>query len=156
MFKRQHHCRLCDTTCCDDCSRKRAVVDGNPVRVCDCCFNRAMTVQERMNQEAMLANLNTDRYAANSNGQMPSTDKERLFGGARGASVDQTKSATGLNTNSKMSGTMATLSETHERLLERGEKLQKLSDRSEELSNQANEFARLAKQLNEQQKSRWF
>ena len=45
MFKRQHHCRLCDSTCCDDCSKKKAVVDGSSsgsstqVRCCDACFN---------------------------------------------------------------------------------------------------------------------
>eukprot|EP01035_Chromulina_nebulosa_P018876 gene18876-24667_t len=46
--------------------------------------------------------------------------------------------------------------EAKDRLIERGEKLSKLSDRTADLSNQANEFARLAKQLQEQQKSSWF
>ena len=32
LFKRQHHCRLCDAVCCDDCSRKKAIVDDNQVR----------------------------------------------------------------------------------------------------------------------------
>ena len=27
LFKRQHHCRLCDCVCCDDCSKKKALVD---------------------------------------------------------------------------------------------------------------------------------
>ena len=31
MFKRQHHCRLCDSSCCDDCSKKRAVVQEQQV-----------------------------------------------------------------------------------------------------------------------------
>ena len=52
--------------------------------------------------------------------------------------------------------TMNVLGETHEKLLERGEKLSKLSERSELMANQANDFAKMAKALNEQQKSRWF
>jgi hypothetical protein len=31
MFRRQHHCRLCDALCCDECSRKRVLVDKIPV-----------------------------------------------------------------------------------------------------------------------------
>ena len=31
MFRRQHHCRLCDALCCDECSRKRILVDKAPV-----------------------------------------------------------------------------------------------------------------------------
>jgi hypothetical protein len=31
MFRRQHHCRLCDALCCDECSRKRVLVDKVPV-----------------------------------------------------------------------------------------------------------------------------
>ena len=48
------------------------------------------------------------------------------------------------------------MNETMEKLQERGEKLNRLADRTEDMVNQASEFARLAKQLNEQQKSRWF
>jgi hypothetical protein len=32
MFRRQHHCRLCNVLCCDECSKKRTVIDGNQVR----------------------------------------------------------------------------------------------------------------------------
>jgi hypothetical protein len=31
LFKRQHHCRLCNSICCDDCSKKRAIVDAKEV-----------------------------------------------------------------------------------------------------------------------------
>ena len=26
LFKRTHRCRLCDVTCCDDCSKKRVLI----------------------------------------------------------------------------------------------------------------------------------
>ena len=32
MFKRQHHCRLCDCVCCDDCSKKKALVEDSQVQ----------------------------------------------------------------------------------------------------------------------------
>jgi hypothetical protein len=51
---------------------------------------------------------------------------------------------------------MSAMSEVHDRLLERGEKLNKLTDKSADVANAAEEFAKLAKQLNDQQKSRWF
>lgn len=31
IFKRQHHCRLCNVLCCDDCSKKRVIIDGAQV-----------------------------------------------------------------------------------------------------------------------------
>jgi hypothetical protein len=33
MFKRQHHCRLCNCVCCDDCSKKRVHINNTPVSV---------------------------------------------------------------------------------------------------------------------------
>lgn len=51
---------------------------------------------------------------------------------------------------------MSSLSEAHDRLMERGEKLNKLNDKSADVANAAEEFSKLAKQLNEQQKNRWF
>ncbi len=54
------------------------------------------------------------------------------------------------------SQTMNTLNETHEKMLERGEKLSKLAESSNMMATQANDFAKMAKALNEQQKSRWF
>ena len=32
LFKRQHHCRLCDCVCCDECSRKKAIVEESQVQ----------------------------------------------------------------------------------------------------------------------------
>ena len=31
LFKRQHHCRLCDAVCCDECSKKKAIVEETQV-----------------------------------------------------------------------------------------------------------------------------
>ena len=31
MFKRQHHCRLCDASCCDDCCKKKGIIEGQQV-----------------------------------------------------------------------------------------------------------------------------
>jgi hypothetical protein len=31
MFKRQHHCRLCDCVCCEDCGKKKAIVESQQV-----------------------------------------------------------------------------------------------------------------------------
>lgn len=42
LFKRQHHCRLCDCVCCDDCSKKKALVDEAQVRLCNLTFHRKL------------------------------------------------------------------------------------------------------------------
>ena len=60
------------------------------------------------------------------------------------------------SSQSAVSGAMSNMSEAHERLLERGEKLNRLTDKSADVNNAAEEFAKLAKQLTEQNKSRWF
>lgn len=85
--------------------------------------------------------------------------KKDLFGNAviavMGAGRD--RSDTKSNTSSSaVSGAMSTMSEAHDRLVERGEKLNKLNDKSADVANAAEEFSKLAKQLNEQQKNRWF
>ncbi|RYG69591.1 hypothetical protein EON64_02310 [archaeon] len=33
MFRRNHHCRLCNILCCDDCSKKRCVIDNAQVSI---------------------------------------------------------------------------------------------------------------------------
>ena len=34
MFRREHRCRLCCISCCDDCSKKRVTMVGLPVCIC--------------------------------------------------------------------------------------------------------------------------
>ena len=31
LFRRQHHCRMCASSCCDDCSKKKVLLQGQPV-----------------------------------------------------------------------------------------------------------------------------
>jgi len=151
LFRRQHHCRLCNALCCDECSRKRTVIDGNQVRTCDCCFNRAMSKLDAKNKEEMLSRL----IVVPTSSATAGADKIKLFGNAV-VEAEQT-SSTVKKPSAAMSKTMNAMGETHNKLLERGEKLSKAAIKSEELSNQANDFAMLAKQLADQQKaSRWF
>jgi uncharacterized phage infection (PIP) family protein YhgE len=88
-----------------------------------------------------------------------SADEQRskfeLFG-SKIETTDTNKRAVSISTSRSTGETMNVLNETHQQLQQRGEKLSQLSDRSTELSTQASEFARMAKQLNERQKSRWF
>jgi ankyrin repeat protein len=33
LFRRQHHCRLCDSVCCEDCGKKKAIVESQQVLI---------------------------------------------------------------------------------------------------------------------------
>jgi ABC-type transporter Mla subunit MlaD len=79
------------------------------------------------------------------------SDKSKLLGNA--SSQEKIKKD---STSRVLSSTFSVLNETGEQLQQRGEKLSQLSDRTADMANQASEFAKLAKQLNDQQKSRWF
>ncbi len=103
-----------------------------------------------MNKIEVLSNV---RSTVGENGTIPNRLKrEELLGSGR--IVANGNSNDRLSRN--VASTFGVLNETHEQLFQRGEKLSQLSERSADMANQANEFARLAKQLNEQQKSRWF
>jgi ankyrin repeat protein len=215
LFRRQHHCRLCNASCCDDCSKKRSVLECTQARTCDVCINRLHHLQEKAQEEARALQRSQSNAALNSgsgggvggvggsgmgaaavngaasnnaNGGFASffgssnissnaaaeqaasdRDRERrmrLFGSASqkaestapggAASQQQQQQQATVNSQASVGRTMQTMNEVHERLQERGEKLSRMSHRTEEMANQANEFARLAKMLNEQQKSRWF
>eukprot|EP01039_Chlorochromonas_danica_P008537 gene8537-9410_t len=187
MFRRCHHCRLCNVACCDDCSKKRCFVDNAQVRTCDCCFNRVFTLEERRKTAELISNMRplpsvvTATSLGAGGGSLSSSaaaekeKKESLFGfsfaisssaaasssdsTARRLSVDSSKQSAQSTLSTQQASTNATMglmSEAHEKLVERGEKLSRMSDKTEELASQASEFARLARQLNEQQKSRWF
>jgi methyl-accepting chemotaxis protein len=60
------------------------------------------------------------------------------------------------NKDSGISQTISSMNETNERLQERGEKLSKLQERTAALDSAASDFSKLARQLNEQNKNRWF
>lgn len=94
-------------------------------------------------------------------GQTEREKKESLFGFSFTSdtgkkSLPETQGSRPAQTVEGVSATMGVMNETHDKLLERGEKLSRVQDKTEEMANQASEFARLARQLNEQQKSRWF
>ena len=88
----------------------------------------------------------------------PADGRDSLFGRFASKVHSPTDSAgkPGQQVSKGSAGAMSTMNELRDRMHERGDKLNMLSERSGELSNNASEFARLAKQLNEQQKSRWF
>lgn len=157
LFKRQHHCRLCSAICCDDCSKRRAIIDGTQVRVCDGCFNVALhrvdlrqksspvSVQSRpsspfaqntVRPRSKTSPHTADQYAAN---------RSELFKGHTPSSAPMTQ-------KDGIAGTTATMNEVADRLRERGQKLEKLGDKSADMANAAGDFAKLAKQLNEQQR----
>lgn len=135
------------------------------MRSCDSCYNRVLCLQEKANQKEFLAGIKPlPRSARPSSVTAPSVEQQQtenrkeLLGASHSSSsgLDSKSKRQDANKGNNLSSTANTLSEAHERLQERGEKLSRLSDRTDELSNQAGEFARMAKQLNEQQKNRWF
>mmetsp|Transcript_35397 Transcript_35397/g.77942 ORF Transcript_35397/g.77942 Transcript_35397/m.77942 type:complete len:975 (-) Transcript_35397:66-2990(-) len=164
IFKRPHHCRLCGVGCCDDCSKRRVLIDAAQVRCCDGCYNRAMDLQEHDQRRDLTSRLDPALRTQQARESNDASNRSKLFGEAAMASAaSATAGPNGANERTrvqapegKASQTMAVLSETHERLMERGEKLSRAAERSEEMANQANEFANMARLLNEQQKNRWF
>jgi len=161
LFRRAHHCRLCDALCCDECSKKRCLVEYQQVRTCDSCYNRAMDMQERKNRDDMLSKMKPIPKCRSDASKLYLENKAKLMADASqheaGPEDEKNKvKRPGAAAAASTEKTMNVLGETHEKLLERGEKLSKLSERSELMANQANDFAKMAKALNEQQKSRWF
>lgn len=112
-----------------------------------------MDLQEKKNREDMLARMKPVPKARGDASKQYLEERAKLLAEA---SAKQTQEEEGKRERGNTAQTMNVLSETHERLLERGEKLARVSDRSELMANQANDFAKMAKALNEQQKSRWF
>lgn len=90
----------------------------------------------------------------NTSASRQAAGKKDLFGSA--VTFPANRDGSDSKTSSGISGAMSSLSEAHDRLMERGEKLNKLNDKSADVANAAEEFSKLAKQLNEQQKNRWF
>lgn len=129
------------------------------MRTCDSCYNRAMDLQEKKNRDDMLSKMKPIPKARGDASKVYLENKTKLMAEASQESAEEEKNKTkrpGAAATGSTEKTMNVMSETHEKLLERGEKLSKLSERSELMANQANDFAKMAKALNEQQKSRWF
>ena len=152
LFRRQHHCRMCASLTCDDCSKRRATAGGAVVRCCDSCFNIILNRNERLPKSP----VNTARPLSpssltSSGADKHASDKGSLFVGSSTLTTDSSKLAGG--GGASLGAIKATIEEVGERLKERGQKLEKLSDKSADLSNAAGDFARLAKQLNENQRS---
>ena len=191
LFRRQHHCRLCNALCCDDCSKRRAVIEGSQHRTCDSCFNvvlyrldcvratggsgggggssSAKTATATATAAAMVStktgNAVTAGVARTSSSPPPApvvadqhlSNKSALFAGAAAApATGQGRQQQQGQQGGGLSAAMGAMSEAGERLRERGQKLERLGDKSADMANAASDFARLAKQLNEQQKNRWF
>lgn len=114
-----------------------------------------MDMQERKNRDDVLSKIKPVTRPRGDASKLYLENRNKLLGEEQQEGKGDEKARRpggGGNVNQ----TMNVLGETHEKLLERGEKLSKLSDRSDLLANQANDFAKMAKALNEQQKSRWF
>lgn len=124
-------------------------------RTCDSCYNRIMDLQEKKNREDMLAKMKPIPKSNSNASKLYLENRNKLLAEAQANGGEEKTDEKGRRGNNT-SQTMNVLGETHEKLLERGEKLSKLSERSDLLANQANDFAKMAKALNEQQKSRWF
>ena len=108
-----------------------------------------------VNLQSMGSNQNL-HMLTNSVGQVDPMMMNMMAANASQSTLQQQQQQATVNSQASVGRTMQTMNEVHERLQERGEKLSRMSHRTEEMANQANEFARLAKMLNEQQKSRWF
>lgn len=127
------------------------------VRTCDSCYNRVMDMQEKKNRDDMLGKMKPIPKSKSSDAsKLYIEQRNKLLAEAQAGGDEKTDEKGRRPGASNPNQTMNVLSETHEKLLERGEKLSKLSERSDLLANQANDFAKMAKALNEQQKSRWF
>ena len=117
-----------------------------------------LTSQSQSPTTSATSSSSTAASSSSSSQAKQAAGKKDLFGNAviavmGGRDRSDTKSNT---SSSAVSGAMSTMSEAHDRLVERGEKLNKLNDKSADVANAAEEFSKLAKQLNEQQKNRWF
>lgn len=119
-----------------------------------------MDLQEKKNREDMLAKMKPIPRVPSSNASKQYLEnRSRLLGEAAAAHQEEEKTnsdGTRRHIAGSTAQTMNTMNETHEKMLERGEKLSKLAESSNLMASQANDFAKMAKALNEQQKSRWF
>ena len=150
------------------------------IRCCDSCFNYLSYETEKKRHSALAKQQSKSGLASQSHSPTTGSGsssssassssssssqakqaavKKDLFGNAVTAVMNAGRDRSDTKSNSSssaVSGAMSSMSEAHDRLVERGEKLSRLNDKSADVANAAEDFSRLAKQLNEQQKNRWF
>jgi hypothetical protein len=174
LLRRRHHCRSCHTVTCHACSLKSfpMLAPGAsapaPQRVCDGCFNRLCA--------------DADAAAAAVAGRAAERETARRAGAAAAAAADEAKeqkrqarasllgggassgagsgAGAGPGTGAGVKGGLADAAEAaaqaRDKLVERGERLSRMEERTQQLSDSAGTFSSLARQLAEQQKSRWW
>ena len=170
LFKRQHHCRMCNILCCDDCSKKRVTVEGSTQRCCDSCFNILARKEQQRREEHLKAQTERSKTDAlqkkiahhmqkkeggrgNGGGADQHADKKKeLF---NKAVVKEDKPGKTPAASNNLSATMASMNELKDAMVERGEKLDRVNEKSDQMKNAASDFAKLAKQLNQKSNS-WF
>jgi len=163
IFRRQHHCRLCDSLCCDECSKKRVTISKQAVRVCDGCYNVVSHRIDIARAEAFMSGKGNMPLPPVQHGDIISPDsrdkdkisasRDALFKGTSGKSSEVSKSE---STISSSTATMETLADAKLKLQERGEKLEQLSDKSAKLADASKEFANMAKLLKERNQQSWW
>jgi len=157
FFKRQHHCTVCNASCCDSCSKRPGATGGKTARCCDACYNRATKGNKHAN--ARLSASNSMRESATSAGSGSGSGS----GSGKSANTSSNKAAlvAGSSTSNpasptKVDSTANVLAQTKDALQQRGEKLEQVQEKSQELHDAASGFADMARQLNKAQQSRWF
>ena len=181
LTRRQHHCRLCGHTVCNNCSGKRLPLanylpgggggsgvglthDPSMARVCDGCFNWGLHQLLTLRQKAPVAGA---AAVASAQANKEEADQRELFGGSGGekkggglmawlkkdSSGEKDKVASTRAAVAAMSGQMDAL---RVGLQGRGERLGNLADKTAELADSSAQFAELAKQLNQQYSGRGF
>ena len=157
LFTRRHTCRICEVGCCDECSKKRIIVNYKETRACDGCYNKTIFKtwhsEHEDRERAAIKVISTTTGANNifrqNNDIAPETKRKLLFG-------TPTEDAGREGRGDAVADTANTLREVGQALNERGERLERLDEKSQELSNAAAGFADMARLLNKQQKSSWW
>jgi ankyrin repeat protein len=159
FFKYKRECKICDVVCCDDCSKRRCMVESASQRTCDCCYNRLSNTWEVASERAVqkAKEQSSTMSRTNSSSSNERARKDSLFGTSNSSSGSPSAAnSSPSDHSSSMQGTIASMNDTRDALHLRGEKLAQTADKAQKVADNASEFAKMAKQLNDQQKKRWF